>query len=99
MFRSEIGRWFDERPRLADLRPHQLEKLGPIRAIRRCPIRASRTVLPCGFIRFDLPPGITEIAFTEPPPPTYEDVFGWVDDDEDPEDAPEADWAPAAKAA
>lgn len=70
-----------------------------IRAIRRCPIRASRTVLPCGFIRFDLPPGITEIAFTEPPPPTYEDVFGWVDDDEDPEDAPEADWAPTAKAA
>lgn len=65
----------------------QRERLEVIRAIRRCPIRASRTVLPCGFIRYDLPPGVTEIAFTEPPPPSYEDVFGLPDDD----DCPEAD--------
>lgn len=75
------------------------ERLEVIRAIRRCPIRASFTVLPCGFRRYDLPPGITEVPFTEPPPLTYEDVFGLVDDDEDPEAAPEADWVPTAKAA
>lgn len=63
----------------------QRERLEVIRAIRRCPIRASRTVLPCGFIRYDLPPGVTEIAFTEPPPPSYEDVFGLPDDVDDPE--------------
>ena len=53
-------------------------------------------MLPCGFRRYDLPAGITEIAFTEPPPLTYEEVFGLVDDDEDPETAEEADWAIAA---
>jgi hypothetical protein len=78
----------------------QQQRLEIIRAIRRCPIRASRTVLPCGFIRYDLPAGITEIAFTEPPPPSYEEAFGWHgEDDEDPETAPAADWAPTAKAA
>jgi hypothetical protein len=79
----------------------QRERLEIIRAVRRCPIRASRTELPCGFIRYDLPAGITEIAFTELPPPSYEDVFGWQDEpDEDPADAPDGeDWAITAKAA
>lgn len=75
---------------------HQQERLEIICAIRRCPIRASRTVLPCGFIRYDLPPGVTEIAFTEPPPPSYADVFGLPDDDDDPEPATEAALALAA---
>lgn len=65
----------------------QQERLEIIRAIRRCPIRASRTVLPCGFIRYDLPAGVTEIAFNAPPPPSFDDVFGLPDDD----DAPETD--------
>lgn len=65
----------------------QRERLEVIRAIRRCPIRATRTVPPCGFIRYDLPPGVTEIAFTEPPP-VYEPLGFSGDDD------PEPEWAP-----
>ena len=80
-------------PNEFDLQPHAKRELEVIRAVRRCPIRATLTVLPCGFRRYDLPAGITEIAFAEPPTLTYEEVFGWVDDDEDPETADEADWA------
>lgn len=95
MFRSEIGCWAAARPRWVDLRPSQLAKLEVIRAVRRCPIRATLTELPCGFRRYDLPPGITEIAFTEPPAPAYELL--WPEDHEDgPEEAPEAVWAIAA---
>lgn len=73
----------------------QRERLEIIRAVRRCPIRATRTVLPCGFIRYDLPPGVTEIAFTELPPAQYTPLL--PDEDEDgPEDAHEAEWAIAA---
>ena len=87
-----------------DLLPHARRELEIIRAVRRCPIKATYTVLPCGFRRYDLPPTITEIAFTEPPPLTYEEVFGMVESEDDPEEtpeesqttAPEADWAIAA---
>jgi len=96
MFTSALGCWHTDRPRWVDLKPAQLHKLEIIRAVRRCPIRATLTVLPCGFRRYDLPAGINEIAFAEPPPLTYEEVFGWVDDNEDPETAPEVDWAIAA---
>ncbi|WP_341712059.1 hypothetical protein [Erythrobacter sp.] len=96
MFKGQIDRWFTDEPRWVDLNPSQLRKLEIIRAVRRCPIRATLTVLPCGFRRYDLPAGITEIAFTEPPPLTYEEAFGLVDADEDPETAPAADWALAA---
>ena len=66
-----------------------------IRAIRRCPIRATRSVLPCGFVRYDLPPGITEIAYTKPPESFSR--FSLVDDEEEaPESAPKAVWALAA---
>lgn len=94
-FRCEFGFWFTERPRLVDLRPHHLHKLEVIRAVRRCPIRAALTELPCGFRRYDLPAGITEIAFTEPPPAEYVPLWS-DDDDDDPEAAPEAVWALAA---
>lgn len=33
-----------------------------VHAVRRSPIRATRTVMADGFRRYDLPPGITEIA-------------------------------------
>lgn len=95
MFRWRIDCWFTDRPRWVDLRPHQLAKLEVIRAVRRCPIRATFTELPCGFRRYDLPAGITEIAFTEPPPAEYVPLWS-EDDDEDPETAPAADWALAA---
>lgn len=66
-----------------------------IRAIRRSPIRATRTVLPCGFVRYDLPPGITEIAYTKPTESFS--LFSLVDDeDEAPKSAPEAVLALAA---
>lgn len=71
-----------ERVSLSDLRPRELVELAYIRAIRRCPIRATCTELPSGFIRYDLPPGITEIAFTEPQMP-YEPLH-FDDDDDDP---------------
>jgi hypothetical protein len=90
MFKGEIDRWFTDEPRWVDLTPSQLRKLEIIRTIRRCPIKATLTVLPCGFRRYDLPAGITEIAYTEPPPLTYEEAFGLVDADEDPETAPAA---------
>lgn len=77
----------------------QREKLEVIRAVRRCPVRATRTELPSGIIRYDLPAGVTEIAFTELPPPSYEDVFGWGRDDDTLEAAPEVAPAPTAKAA
>jgi hypothetical protein len=77
----------------------QRERLEVIRAVRRCPIRATLTELPCGFRRYDLPAGVTEIAFTEPPPPSYEDAFGWSGDDDVPEADPEVAQAPTAKAA
>jgi hypothetical protein len=70
-------------------------ELDRIRAIRRCPIRATRNVLPSGFIRYDLPPGLTEITFTEPPE-EYTPLHSVDDDDEAPESAPAADWALAA---
>lgn len=98
-YRYRLGVSHLDSPNEFDLLPHGRRELEIIRAVRRCPIRASRTELPCGFIRYDLPAGITEIAFTEPPPPTYEEVFGLADDEEDPETAEEADWAPTAKAA
>jgi hypothetical protein len=76
------------------------ERLEVIRAVRRCPIRATLTELPNGFRRYDLPAGITEIAFTAPPPPSYEEAFGWQGEPDDvPEAAPEAVWEPTAKAA
>ena len=78
---------------------HQRERLEVIRAVRRCPIRATLTELPCGIRRYDLPAGVTEIAFAELPPPSYEDVFGWSGDDDVPADDPEVDLAPTAKAA
>lgn len=81
------------------LTPAQRERLEVIRAVRRCPIRATLTELPNGFRRYDLPAGVTEIAFTEPEPPSYEDVFGWSGDDDAPEAAPEVALAPTAKAA
>lgn len=68
--------------RLSDLTQRELVELAYIRAIRRCPIRATCTELPSGFIRYDLPPGITEIAFTEPQMP-YEPLR-FDDDDDDP---------------
>lgn len=95
-FRYALGVFHLDNPTAFDLRPRAQRELDIIRVVRRCPIRATRTVLPCGFIRFDLPPGITEIAFTEPPPLTYEEAFGPVDDEDDPEDAPAAVWAVAA---
>lgn len=70
-------------------------ELYRIRAIRRCPIRATRNVLPSGFIRYDLPPGITEIAFTEPPE-EYTPLRLVDDEDEAQETAPEAALALAA---
>jgi hypothetical protein len=73
----------------------QRERLDIIRAVRRCPIRATRTVLPCGFIRYDLPPGVTEIAFTEPAPAEYTPSLLGGDED-GPDCAPEATWAIAA---
>ena len=85
-----------DNPTEFDLLPHARRELEIIRAVRRCPLRATLTVLPCGFRRYDLPPTITEIAFTEPPPLTYEEVFGVVDDENDPDEAPEAHWAIAA---
>lgn len=76
---------------------HQRAKLEIIRAVRRCAVRASCTVLPCGFTRYDLPPGVHKIAFTELPPQSYGDAFGWIDgDDNGPRIAPEATWAKAA---
>jgi len=81
------------------LRYRERERLEVIRAVRRCPIRATLTELPNGFRRYDLPAGVTEIAFTELPPPSYEDVFGWGGDDDAPDDDPEVDLAPTAKAA
>ncbi|MEA1618678.1 hypothetical protein SOQ14_07085 [Erythrobacter sp. T5W1-R] len=78
----------------------QRERLRVIRAVRRCPIRATLTELPNGFRRYDLPAGITEIAFTAPPPPSYEEAYGWQGEPDDvPEAAPEAVWEPTAKAA
>lgn len=70
------------------------ERLEVIRAVRRCGIRATRTVLPSGFIRYDLPPGITEIPFTAPPPEEY--LFEQLGADEAPAAALEAPWAIAA---
>lgn len=72
----------------------QRERLEVIRAVRRCGIRATRTVLPSGFIRYDLPPGITEIPFTAPPPEEY--LFEQLDDDAAHEPDSEAPWANAA---
>ncbi|QIQ87078.1 hypothetical protein [Erythrobacter sp.] len=80
LFRYELGLSHLSQPRWCDIRPHALHRFEIIRAVRRCPIRASRSVLPCGFIRYDLPPGVTEIAFTEPPPPQWE-PSGWTEDD------------------
>lgn len=94
--RYRLGVSYFDCPTEFDLLPHARRELEIIRAVRRCPIRATLTVLPCGFRRYDLPPTITEIAFTEPPPFTYEEAFGLVDADEDPETAPAADWALAA---
>jgi hypothetical protein len=52
-------------------------------------------VLPCGFIRYDLPPGVTEIAFTELPPAEYApSLLDEVDDG--PDCTPEAPLAIAA---
>lgn len=82
-------------PEMPLLRHHQ-EKLNAIQAIRRCPIRATRTVLPCGFIRYDLPLGITEIAFTELPPERYTPLHLVEDDEDDPASAPPANWELAA---
>lgn len=99
-YRYRLGVSHLENPTEFDLLPYARRELEIIRAVRRCPIRAILTVLPDGFRRYDLPPTTTEIAFTEPPPLTYEEAFGWHDEDEeDPETAPEADWAPTAKAA
>lgn len=95
-FKYPLGVSHLDNPTEFDLLPHASRELEIIRAVRRCHIRATLTVLPCGFRRYDLPAGITEIAFTEPPPLTYEEVFGRVEDDEAPETAPSADWALAA---
>jgi hypothetical protein len=81
---------WNPRLRWSDLRSRQLRELAYIRAIRRCPIRATRTELPSGFIRYDLPPGLTEIAFTEPQL-VYEPLP--FDDDDD---GPESHWVDAA---
>jgi hypothetical protein len=62
-------------------------ELDRIHAIRRCPIRASRMVLPSGFIRYDLPTGVTPITFTEPVLP-YIELHPIDEDDEDLETAP-----------
>lgn len=75
--------------------PSAQAELDRIRAMRRSPIRATRNVLPSGFIRYDLPPGITEIAFTEPPE-EYTPLRLVDDEDEAQETAPEADLALAA---
>ena len=83
------------------LLPHQRRELEIIRAVRRCPIRASRTVLSCGFRHYELPAGVHKIAFSEPTPPSLGDVFGWQEEhDEASADAPQrADWMPTAMAA
>ena len=94
-------RWvfFDQRvgatPRDMPLIRSDQAELDRIRVIRRCPIRATRNILPSGFIRYDLPPGITEIAFTEPPE-EYTPLHSVDDEDEAQETAPEADLALAA---
>lgn len=95
-FKYALGVSHLDCPNEFDLQPHAKRELEVIRAVRRCPIKATLTVLPCGFRRYDLPAGITEIAFTEPPPLIYEEAFSLVDADEDPETAEEADWAIAA---
>ena len=82
-------------PRGSPLLPSAQAELDRICAIRRCPVKAIRTVLPCGFIRYDLPPGITEIAFTKQPE-GHLSLSLMEDEDEAPESAPEAGWALAA---
>lgn len=74
-------------PRSMPLLPFQQAELDRIHAIRRCPLRASRMVLPSGFIRYDLPPGVTPITFTEPVLP-YIELHPIDEDDEDLETAP-----------
>lgn len=98
-FKYALGVSHLDCPNEFDLLPHARRELAAIRAVRRCPIRATLTVLPNGFRRYDLPAGVHKIAFTEPPPPSYEDVFGWRGDDDVPDDDPEVDLAPTAKAA
>lgn len=80
VFSSDIGCWANPRTRWVDLRARHLARLEIIRAVRRCPIKATRSVLPCGFIRYDLLPEVTEIAFTPPPPEQWEPT-GWSEDD------------------
>ena len=83
------------------LLPHQRRELEIIRAVRRCPIRASCTVLSCGFRHYELPAGVHKIAFSEPTPPSLGDVSGWQEGlDEASADAPlRAEWMPTAMAA
>jgi hypothetical protein len=95
-FKYALGVSHLDCPNEFDLLLHARRELEIIRAVRRCPIRATLTELPNGFRRYDLPAGVHKIAFTAPPPPSYEDVFGLVDDDKDPETAPAAGWALAA---
>jgi len=50
-----------------------------IDAIRDSDIRATRTKLPCGHVRYDLPPGITEIETDIPADEYQSDVSEWID--------------------
>lgn len=95
-YRYRLGVSHLENPTEFDLLPHARRELEVIRAVRRFPVRATFTVMSSGFCRYDLPPTITEIAFIEPPPLTYEEVFGMVDDEDGLEEAPEAHWTIAA---
>lgn len=83
-------------PREMPLLRHQQERLNAIQAIRRCPIRATLTVLPCGFHRYDLPVGITPIPYTELPAERYTPLPSIDDEDDAPASAPEGLWDLAA---
>lgn len=91
LFRSEVC-WPADYP----VTRKAQERLEAIRAIRRCPIRATLTVLPCGFHRYDLPVGITPIPYTELPAERYTPLPSIDDEDDAPASAPEGLWDLAA---